>query len=394
MKPNVELLNDLSQTTQQLIHALRERQASPEHLKVLKRRWKLTDAARLLNISEPHLRRLARDGKIPPGEPTASQRRSFSLTELNEIRRCLNREVYRDAATDKCFRLVVSNFKGGSNKTTIACHLAQHFALFGYRVLLIDLDPQGSATSLLFPHNRIELEQWATVYPYLVGDMTTLRTVLQPTAWDNITLIPACLALYAAEFQLPSLNSQVPGFRFWERLESGLQTVEEDFDLIVIDTPPALSYLTLNAVWAADGLLVPTPASMLDMQALGSYFEGMYASLRSIEDASSRQKDFTFLRVLITNYRGSSIPEQVTAGWIRKMFAEYVMDGVVLNSAAVQTAMTQMRTLYEIDPADAGDKTYRRALDSFNEVSNELLRLIQTAWPSLHKLAAKEVVHG
>lgn len=394
MKPNVELLNDLSQTTHQLIHALRERQASPEHQKVLKRRWKLPDAARLLTISEPHLRRLAREGKIPPGEPTASQRRSFSLTELQEIRHCLNREVYRNPETDRCFRLVVSNFKGGSNKTTIACHLAQHFALFGYRVLLIDLDPQGSATSLFYPHNRVELEQRVTVYPYLVDEMKALDTVLQPTAWDNITLIPACLALYAAEFQLPSLNSKVPGFRFWERLEGGLQTIEENFDLIVIDTPPALSYLTLNAVWAADGLLVPTPASMLDMQALGSYFEGMYASLRSIEDASGRQKDFIFLRVLITNYRGSSIPEQVTAGWIRKMFAEYVMDAVVLNSAAVQTAMTQMQTLYEIEPADAGDKTYRRALDSFNDVGNELLRLIQAAWSSPPKLSARDMSNG
>lgn len=371
-----------------------DRQAvPPDQKKTPKRRWKLTDAAKWLGISDSHLRRLAREGDVPGGETTATQRRSFSLAEMNEIRRCLDREPYRDTTTDACFRLAISNFKGGANKTTIASHLAQYFALLGYRVLLIDLDPQGSATALFHPSAHADIGQQETVLPYLVGQADTLAAVVVETAWDNIALIPACLALYAAEFQLPSMNAQIQGFRFWERLREGLSTVEDRSDIVIMDTPPALSYLTLNAVWAADGLLIPTQASMIDVQALGSYFEGMFASLRSIEQASGTEKDFAFLRIVISNYRGGSIPEQTTAGWIRKMFGEYAMDAVVLNSAAVQTAMAQMRTIYEIDPADAGDKTYRRFLESFSSVGDELLRLIHAAWPSRQPVR-EEAVHG
>ena len=340
----------------------------------------------MLGVSDSYLRRVVREDNqgIYPQGLLKGPRRFFSLVEINQFRRLMKRLPWRDPRTDKCFRIVCSNFKGGTGKTTVSTNLSTHFALHGYRVLHIDLDPQGSSTALLYPANRINVSQDDTVYASLFEDPTKLSNVIIPTAWENLALAPAALGLYAAELEMPRLEKTQPGFHFWSRLDKALTTVEQDFNIIVLDTPPALSHLTLNAVWAAHGILVPVLASMMDLQAMAAFFDGMAESFQTLEAVSGQEKEFDFLRIVISNYQGNPrrhVDEHITAGRMRKMYAEYVLDEVVIHSPAIQRAASKIRILYELD-AVGYDRTYQKAVESIAGVGTEILSLIQAAWPS------------
>lgn len=383
----------LGSVTHKLVAHLRARSTEPEERKVLKKGWSNVEAATLLGVSDSYLRRLVRedDKGIYPRGVLKGNRRSFSLAEINCFRHLMKRLPWRDPRTDKCFRVVCSNFKGGTGKTTVSTNLSTHFALQGYRVLHIDLDPQGSSTALLYPDNRIDVHQDDTIYASLMENPTRLANVILPTAWENLALVPAALGLYAAELELPRLEKSQPGFHFWSRLDKALATVEQDFDIIVLDTPPALSHLTLNAVWAAHGILVPVLASMMDLQAMASFFEGMAESFQMLESVSGQEKRFDFLRIVISNYQGNPrrhVDEHITAGRMRKVYAEYVLDEVVIHSPAIQRAASKIRILYELDPLGY-DRTYQKAVESIAGMGAEIINLIQSTWPS--KQLQKEI---
>ncbi len=383
---NTSTFRALGSVTQKLVAHLRSRSTEPEGRKTLKKRWPNTEVAKLLSVSDSYLRRLVREDNkgIYPQGTAKGNRRSFSLSEINRFRQLLNRLPWRDPRTDKCFRIVCSNFKGGTGKTTVSTNLATHLALQGYRVLHIDLDPQGSSTALLYPNNRINVDQDDTAYVSLVDDPSKLKDVIIPTAWENLALVPAALGLYAAELELPRLERNQVGFQFWSRLDRALTTVEQDFDIIVLDTPPALSHLTLNAVWAANGILVPVLASMMDLQAMAAFFDGMAESFQTLESVSGQEKHFDFLRIVISNYQGNpkrNVDEHITAGRMRKMYAEYVLDEAVIHSPAIQRAASKIRILYELDPVGY-DRTYQKAVESISNISTEVISLIEATWPS------------
>ncbi|MGB0969285.1 MAG: ParA family protein, partial [Halocynthiibacter sp.] len=173
--------------------------------------------------------------------------------------------------------VAVANFKGGVGKTSTAAHLAMSAALDGYKVLVLDLDSQGSMTSIF--GGKVE-DEWGTVFPLLARhygqhlrgenqkrldrgeaplplDDTlsealdiTADSLIKPTHWPNIDLIGAQLNLYWAEFQIPVWRMQARGWKLWDALTDRLDAdgVLDDYDLIFLDTPPALGYLTIDAL--------------------------------------------------------------------------------------------------------------------------------------------------
>ena len=188
--------------------------------------------------------------------------------------------------------VAVANFKGGVGKTSTCAHLAMSAALDGYRVLVVDLDSQGSMTSIF--GGRVA-DEWQTVFPLLAGHYArhlvaenrvraargdspfpleetlsealkvTPADLIQKTHWPNIDLIGAQLNLYWAEFQIPVWRMQGRGWKLWDALTDAFAAggLLDSYDLIFLDTPPALGYLTINGLAAADILLVPLGASFL-----------------------------------------------------------------------------------------------------------------------------------
>ncbi len=210
----------------------------------------------------------------------------------------------------------VANFKGGVGKTSTAAHLAMSAALDGYRVLVIDLDSQGSMTSLF---GGKVADEWQTIFPLLARHYAThlraenqirlargeaplpldetmtealkltAQDLVQKTHWPNIDLIGAQLNLYWAEFQIPVWRMQARGWKLWDALTEVLAAdgLLDAYDLVFLDTPPALGYLTINGLAAADILLVPVGASFLEFDSTGRFFDMLHATFGSIEDGEN-----------------------------------------------------------------------------------------------------------
>ena len=147
------------------------------------------------------------------------------------------------------------NFKGGSGKTTTACHLAQHLALTGHRVLAIDLDPQASLSAL--QRHPTELDQNPSLYEALRYDdgKKRISEVIRSTNFPGLDIVPANLELQEYEYETPlaAVNRSSPdGRMFFTRITDALKEVDDRYDVIVIDCPPQLGYLTVTALTASD----------------------------------------------------------------------------------------------------------------------------------------------
>jgi chromosome partitioning protein len=283
--------------------------------------WEITKY--LIPVAPAHLRRVLKaNPDLPQGEGEAGSK-WFTLEEVLTLRQHFAAEgvstkeylPYRpDGLPAKV--VAVANFKGGVGKTSTAAHLAMSAALDGYKVLVIDLDSQGSMTSIL---GGQVADEWQTVFPLVAKDyakavqeenrvrsasgqpeipldetlqeaLTTLpRDVIQKTHWPNIDLIGAQLNLYWAEFQIPVWRMGLRSWPLWDGLTNFLQDegILNDYDVVFLDTPPALGYLTINALAAADILLVPLGASFLEFDSTGRFFDMLYTTFASIEDGEN-----------------------------------------------------------------------------------------------------------
>ncbi len=178
------------------------------------RKFSLTEAAELLNVSSRTIQRGAQSGKLPVGERNRRNQLFFLLADIHEMRRRLGSGPVRPAGSQPMV-VGIANFEGGFGKTSTAIHLGQYLALRGYRVLMVDLDAEPSLTNLFGLIRDSEVDSEQTALPYFEGSAASLRSAIRETYWPGMHLLPANLPLYGAEFSLAI--RQKPGnesFRF------------------------------------------------------------------------------------------------------------------------------------------------------------------------------------
>ncbi len=386
--------------------------------------WEVTRY--LIPVAPAHLRRVLKaNPDLPQGRSDAGGgTRWFTLDEVLRLRAHLANEGSK-AKEYMPWRpeglpakiVAVANFKGGVGKTSTAAHLAMAAALDGYRVLVVDLDSQGSMTSIF---GGKVADEWGTVFPLMarhyarhvqadnrarvergeapaaldetLDEALKLRVgdVVQTTHWPNIDLIGAQLNLYWAEFQIPVWRMAARGWKMWDALGDSLAEdgVLEDYDLVFLDTPPALGYLTINGLSAADILLVPTGASFLEFDSTGRFFDMLHATFASIEEGENMAAralgrpgiafEWDAVRALITRYDGTQQAE--LAALMQAWMGRALEPGRQEFTALIGQAGEQVRGLYEADPRDFNRETYIRGRETFDATYTAFKALLQDIW--------------
>ncbi len=248
--------------------------------------------------------------------------------------------------------VTLANNKGGTGKTTTAVNLATSFAQSGRHVLLVDLDPQGSAT-VSFGFEKAKLLY--TIYDVLVQARKIERVMLE-TRVENLTLVPSNLDLAGAEVELAT----VPGREFTVR--EALGVAKRRFDPILIDCPPNIGILTVNAIVACDLLIVPVQCEYYSV-------DGLPTLLKFIRIVKSRVKtDFDYL-VLLTMYDGRTSLSKKIQQHFRQKFGDHVLKNVIPRSIRMAEAPSEGLPGIVYSPKNKASEEYRRLAKDLLESS-------------------------
>jgi len=380
-----------SQLSQEL-HDLRAQLYPPEAQKQFGRTFTTQDLTKLLGIPKSTLRTLSLEGKGPVPERSKNGSRIYTLKQVAELRSFLASQRPDDALRllphrrdgERLQILAASNFKGGSSKTTTSVHLAHYLALQGYRVLCVDLDPQASMTSTFGLQPEFDVAEGETAYAALRYDTSRkpFSEVIRETYFPGLDLVPANLELMDFEFDTPNALSE--GLRdelglFFARLRNAIYSVEAEYDMVVIDTPPSLGYSTLAALYAATGMIVTVHPAMLDVASCNQFLL-MISDLSDVLAEFGAEFDHSFFRLLLTRVNPNDGPQKFMSSVIRKLFAEDVMIAEAVESTAVAAAGVAKKSLYELETGEVGREPLLRALDSVDRVNSEVLGLIHEQW--------------
>ncbi|GGC65327.1 plasmid partitioning protein RepA [Siccirubricoccus deserti] len=349
--------------------SMRAKLFPPRSTKTL-RHFSSGEAAALIGVTDAYLRQLSLAGQGPQPKTGIRGRRSYSLAQVNALRRFLSaseRRSYEPHRTEgeALQVLAITNFKGGSGKTTTAAHLAQYLALRGYRVLAIDLDPQSSLSALFGIQPEADLEENDTLYAALRYDAQRrpLREVIRPTYFDGLDLVPANLELQEFEHDTPRI------------LARGGRSMDSPFFTRIAEVLGSVA----ARLCAATGVIVTIHPQMLDVASMGQFLF-MTSDLLEVVRHGGGTLDYRFLRYLVTRYEPQDGPQTQVVGFLRTLFGERVLTNAMLKSTAVSDAGLTKQTLYEIGRQGGAKGSYARALEALDAVNLEIEQLIRRGW--------------
>jgi chromosome partitioning protein len=357
------------------------------------------EVARLIGVSDGYLRQLSLSGSGPrPSNISQSGRRGYTLDDVNALRVHLAAQggaktrhylPRRDPlAGEKLQVLAVANFRAGSGKTTTATHLAQYMTLQGYRVLAIDLDPQAAMSALLGYQAELEPSPNASTYGAIRygAERVALGSIILETYFPGLDLSPGSLELQEFEHATPRHLALGPAGRkgavdelFFSRVRAAIDTVADKYDVVILDCPPQLGFLTLSALFAATGVIVTVHPQMLEVASM-SQFLAMISDLLSVARDMGGEPHFSFLRYLVTQYEPSDALQTQIVAFLRAQFGERVLTAPMVKSAAIAAAGSNNQTLYEAGRESFARATYDRAMESLTAVNCEIEGLVKAAW--------------
>lgn len=340
-------------------------QLFPPHARKQLRKFTSGEVAALLGVKDAYLRKLSLDDKGPKPETGPGGRRLYSADDIVALRQYLEQGAKapgtylpgRRAApegsgakySDHLQVITVINFKGGSGKTTTSAHLAQKCALDGYRVLAVDLDPQASLSALHGYQPEFDLMDGGTLYDAIrYDDPVPLRDVIQRSYYPSLDIVPGNLDLMEFEHDTPRAILNRDGDTFFTRIGAALAQVQDDYDIVVMDCPPQLGFLTMSALSAATAVLVTVHPQMLDVMSMCQFLL-MTSNLLSVVAEAGGDMSYDWLRYVITRHEPGDGPQNQMVSFMRSLFGEHVLNHTVLKSKAILDADITKQTLYEVE---------------------------------------------
>lgn len=411
---------------------IRRQTFSPELEKTLRRFSSWEVAELIFKVNQSTFRgRLAADPTLPTGEVEEDGRqRWFSLDEINELRRRMkiNRKTLMPhrPAGKRAIRAAVANFKGGAGKSTVALHFAHAAALDGYRVLCVDFDPQATlshsmgqsdvaedhtvwgimARDLVRETDRMnhapQAAESGTALPQRrlpasirdlgLGDLR-VADFIKPTSWPTIDLIPSCANAAFVEFASAQYRHLNPEWSFFAAVSRYLDQIADDaYDLIIFDCPPAIGYQSMNAVFAADMLYIPSGPGYWEYDSTTSFIGQLAEALEDLAAGFegtfpagkiTLPKAFYDIRFLLTRYEPGNELHRAMFDAFKKVFGDNVAEHPIEMTRAVEQSGRFLSSVYEIDYRDMTRETWRRARATFDQGYDEFKQAIIGAWDQM-----------
>lgn len=410
---------------------IREQTFSPENKKTLRRfsSWEVSEL--IFRINQSTFRgRLAADPSLPAGlvEPDGRQR-WFTLEEVNALRRKIrvNKKslLPRRPEGKRAFRTAIANFKGGAGKSTVALHFAHAAALDGYRVLVVDFDPQATLSHSM---GLTDVTEEHTVWGIMARDLVKetdrmnagvtgaasgatlparqipahvrdlglqdLRSAdfIKPTNWPTIDIVPSCANAAFVEFASAQYRHLNPEWSFFAAVSRYLDQLPDDaWDLIIFDCPPAIGYQSMNAVFAADMLYIPSGPGYWEYDSTTSFIGQLAEALGDLSEGFEHfptgkivlPKTFHDIRFLLTRYEPGNDLHRAMFDAFRKVFDGRVAEHPVEMTRAVEQSGRFLSSVYEIDYREMTRETWRRARATFDRAYEEFRGNMLSAWERL-----------
>ncbi len=414
---------------------IRSQTYAPGQEKRLRRFSSWEVAELILKVNPSTLRsRIAADSAFPAGIVEAEGRqRWFALEEINEMRARLStgrKSLLPKRPPGRAFRAAVANFKGGAGKTTVALHLAHAAALDGYKVLCVDFDPQATLSHAMgLVDAQEEMTVWGVIARDLARETTRMNAgpvgaesgarisqralpasirdlgletrglgdFIQPTSWPTIDMVPSCANAAFVEFASAQYRAMNPEWSFFAAVDRFLAEIpDEAYDLILFDCPPAIGYQSMNAVFAADMLLVPSGPAYWEYDSTTSFLgqladaledlnAGFGAASSGIFPAGkvSLPKAFASVRFLMTRYEPGNDLHQAMLAAYNRVFGDHVSPRPIEHTRAVEQSGRFLNSVYEMDYRDMTRGTWRRARTTFDHAYEDFIADIRHAWKEI-----------
>lgn len=339
------------------------------------------EAAALVGRTPAAIRDAEKDGRLPEPPRTETNRRvGYTLAQVNDMRGVFGTRPWR-APSDPCAVIAVQNFKGGVGKSTLSVHLAQYLAIQGYRVALIDCDSQASSTTLFGYVPDLDLTEDQTLYPFLrEDDMRSLDYALLDTHFDGLKLIPANLRLFQSEYELAARMARGGG-RLLDRLAQGIASISDQFDMIILDPPPALGAISLSVLRAANALVIPVPPTVMDFSSTAAFLAMLDETLTQLA-SRDLAPDLNFIRVVASKVDENKSMQKELIQLMRQVFGLAMIRTPMKDSAEIDNVTARLMTVYEVNGPMTSKAVRDRCLTYLNGVNEEVLLDVRKTWAS------------
>ncbi len=383
MTYTVNTLRNMTRSCEQMRDRVKAIVFKPEDRKVLDLTFGPGMAADLVGRTPEALAKAEKEGRLAPPKQLGNGRRFYTLEDLTKIREELG--IHAGKAPDEdAVIIAIQNFKGGVGKSTITKHFADFLALHGYSVLVIDCDPQASTTTMfdIQPESLLDDEQTLGNFLSPRSTFDEFPLAIRDTAWPTIKIVPSSLGLQDAEWDLTAtLREGGQAVREGlQRLRIGISSVIKNFDVILLDPPPAMGFLGLNVMAAATGLLVPVPARQLDYLSTIHFMETITENIEVLE-ANGTPVDYGFIRIVCSAFSPSKPGENDMWKMMQATYANFLLSKPILASEEIKNATQAFRSVYESKPS-ASHATYQRCRENLDDVFGEVLQQVREQWPS------------
>lgn len=351
---------------------------SPSCEKTMKQ-WNITSASKMVNRTSQTIRTHEAKGDLPKARMIENGKRLeriYSLEDINRIRDFYGTRRHKPEKKEPAI-IAVANFKGGVTKSTTSEQQAHNFAIKGYRVLFIDADPQGTSTAKQGKIPDRDVSPDETLLNLLTNYDSDIKKCIFKTHIDGLDMIPSNLSLYNAELMIPTelAHAREKTNRFYQRLKNSLETVQDEYDIIIVDCPPSCGFITMNVLYAANAVLIPMAPTLDDFASTTQFFNMVHETLERI----SPQK-YNFVRILVSKYQAQHQSSKELVAVLQHVLGEYLAKSKMISSEAVIRASAEFKSIFEVTPHPNDRRTFNRALEAVGEINNELEKLIINAW--------------